>query len=46
MGTAVTGERLALINEKYHSQANVSITDVYKNNQPAGTQVTIKLPLE
>ncbi|MEO7523445.1 MAG: hypothetical protein ABIT58_05085, partial [Ferruginibacter sp.] len=46
MGTAVTGERIALINEKYQSKANVTITDLYNNNQPAGTQVIIKLPLE
>lgn len=46
MGTEVTGERIALINEKYQSKANVTITDLYNNNQPAGTQVTIKLPLE
>ncbi|MEO6819602.1 MAG: histidine kinase [Ginsengibacter sp.] len=46
MGTAVTGERIALINEKYQSKADVTITDLFKNNQPSGTQVTIKLPLE
>ena len=47
LGTKVTGERIALINEKFKSRADVTITDLYdNNNEPAGTQVTIKLPLE
>ena len=45
-GIRVTAERIALIKEKYSIDANVSIIDLKDpNNQPAGTQVTIKLPL-
>ncbi|MGJ7031015.1 sensor histidine kinase [Niabella hirudinis] len=45
-GTQITGERIALINEKYGMGATVTTTDLYDtNNRPAGTLVTIKLPL-
>jgi Ni,Fe-hydrogenase maturation factor len=46
LGTKVTGERIALINEKFKSNATVVINDLYNNNEAAGTQVIIKLPLE
>ena len=47
LGTKVTGERIALINEKFKSRADVTITDLYDtNHEPSGTQVIIKLPLE
>lgn len=46
IGTKLTEERIALINEKYEvHKAIVEIIDLYKNNEPAGTQVTIKLPI-
>jgi signal transduction histidine kinase len=45
-GTRVTGERIALIKEKYGVEASVVITDLFdQQNQPAGTQVIITLPL-
>lgn len=45
-GTRVTGERIALINEKYGAGAEAVITDLFSpQQQPAGTLVTIKLPI-
>lgn len=45
-GTQITGERIALINEKYGMDAQVATSDLYDaHHQPAGTLVTIKLPL-
>ena len=45
-GMKVTSERLALINQIYKSGANVTIHDLADSNgQPAGTRVTIKIPL-
>ena len=46
-GMKVTSERLALINTKYKTGANVTITDIFDNDgAPAGTTVTIKIPIE
>ncbi|WP_300597008.1 histidine kinase [Niabella sp.] len=44
-GTQITGERMALIKEKYGIAAQVTTTDLYENDQPAGTLVILKLPL-
>lgn len=45
-GMKVTSERLALINQIYKSGANVTIHDLADDNgRPAGTRVTIKIPL-
>ncbi len=45
-GMKVTSERLALINTKYKTGANVTITDIFDNNgAPAGTRVTLKIPI-
>ncbi len=45
-GTKVTSERLDLINKMYKTEANVTIEDVIKNNEVAGTLVTINIPFE
>ncbi len=46
-GTIVTGERIALINQKYKAGAEVIITDLFNaEHQAAGTLVTIKLPIK
>jgi tetratricopeptide (TPR) repeat protein len=45
-GTKVTSERLELINKLYKTEASVTTTDVLKNNEVAGTLVTIKIPFE
>ncbi|MFL9484288.1 DUF3856 domain-containing protein [Chitinophagaceae bacterium LWZ2-11] len=46
-GTLVTAERLALLNEKYQSGAEVQISDLEdEDNRPSGTLVTIKLPIK
>lgn len=46
-GTKLTSERIALINEKYKTGAEVIITDLSDENaQPCGTLVTIKLPVK
>jgi Histidine kinase len=43
-GTKVTSERLALINKLYKTEASVTTDDIIKNNEVAGTLVTIKIP--
>ncbi|MDN3657837.1 histidine kinase [Ferruginibacter paludis] len=46
-GTQITGERIALINEKYQLSAEVKTTDLYNDlSQPSGTLITIKLPIK
>ena len=46
-GMKVTSERLALINTKSKNSANVTITDMFDNfGAPAGTRVTLKIPIE
>jgi hypothetical protein len=46
-GTKITGERIALINEKYGLTATVKITDLYNEaGQPNGTLVTLNLPIK
>ncbi len=46
-GMKLTSERLALINRVYRTGANVSIFDLTgSNGEAAGTQVSIKIPLE
>jgi len=46
-GTRLTAERIALINEKYKTSAQIIITDLFdSNNNPCGTNVTIKLPVK
>jgi sensor histidine kinase YesM len=46
-GMKVTSERLALINTKYKTGANVTITDLLANEgTPTGTLVTLKIPIE
>lgn len=45
-GTRLTAERIALINEKYKTSAQIIIDDLYDvNNNACGTRVTIKLPI-
>ncbi len=45
-GMKVTSERIALINQIYKTGANVSIHDLlHDNGQPAGTLVTIQIPV-
>ncbi len=45
-GMKVTSERIALINQIYKTGADVSIHDLVDNNgRPAGTQVTIQIPV-
>lgn len=46
-GTRLTGERIALLNEKYQTGAGVTIADLFDaNHESSGTLVTIKLPLK
>jgi LytS/YehU family sensor histidine kinase len=46
-GTKITGERIALINEKYGLTATVNIKDLYNEaGQPSGTLVTLNLPIK
>lgn len=45
-GTKITEDRIRLLNEKYKSNAEIYITDLTDtDNIPAGTLVTIKIPL-
>ncbi len=45
-GTQITGDRIALFNEKHKSDASVTITDLYDDQQvAAGTLVTLKILL-
>jgi tetratricopeptide (TPR) repeat protein len=45
-GMKVTSERIALINQTYKTGANVTLHDlVHNDGQPAGTQVTIQIPV-
>ena len=46
IGTKITGERIALLNERQHQSAHVDIVDEFTDGQAAGTIVTIKLPLK
>jgi LytS/YehU family sensor histidine kinase len=47
LGTKITGERIALINEKFGHSATVNIKDIFaENNLPKGTLVTINLPIK
>ena len=46
-GMKVTSERLALTNAKYKTGASVTFTDLFDNyGAPAGTRVTLKIPIE
>ena len=46
-GMKVTSERLALTNARYKTCASVTLTDLLTNNgAPAGTRVTLKIPIE
>jgi sensor histidine kinase YesM len=43
-GTQITGDRIALFNEKHKSDASVTITDLYDDDRVAtGTLVTLKI---
>lgn len=46
IGTKITGERIALLNERQQHGADVHIADDFTDGQPSGTTVTIKLPLK
>lgn len=46
-GMKITEERISLINQKYRTAASVIVKDLYdEQQQPAGTEVTIKIPVE
>lgn len=46
-GMKITQERISLINQKYRTEASVAIEDLYDDQQqPAGTEVIIKIPIE
>jgi LytS/YehU family sensor histidine kinase len=44
-GMELLSKRFKLLNEEYSSDINTTITDVIKNNEVAGTMVTIKVPV-
>ena len=45
-GLKVTGERIALINQLYHTRTQVVINDLADaNGQPAGTEVILQIPI-
>jgi hypothetical protein len=45
-GLKMTSERIALVNQLYHTHTNVQIEDLMDaEGQPAGTEVTIQIPL-
>jgi LytS/YehU family sensor histidine kinase len=45
-GMKVTSERIALVNRIYHTTTSISIHDLVDGDgQPAGTEVTLKIPL-
>lgn len=45
-GTKVSAERLELINEKYKTEAEINITDLYdEQGHASGTSVHIKIPI-
>jgi sensor histidine kinase YesM len=47
LGTRLTAERIALINEKYMTNAVVAIDDLYDETlTPLGTRVTIQLTIK
>ncbi len=41
----ITKERLDLLNEKYGTNASVSVNDLYENGNASGTEVTLKIPI-
>lgn len=41
----ITKERLELMNEKYGTNASVTVKDLYQNGLPCGTEVTLKIPV-
>ena len=46
-GLKVTEERLQILNQVYHVQASVFIIDLLSdNNNPAGTQVTLRMKIK
>lgn len=45
-GMKMTGERIALINQVYHTQTDVQIYDLTNvQGQPAGTEVVLRIPI-
>ncbi|MBC8153224.1 MAG: tetratricopeptide repeat protein [Bacteroidetes bacterium] len=45
-GLKMTGERIALINQVYHTQTDVQIHDLTnQQGQPAGTEVVLRIPI-
>lgn len=45
-GLKMTSERIALVNQLYHTHTNVQIEDLMDaEGQPAGTEVTIQIPI-
>ncbi|MBW6497619.1 MAG: histidine kinase [Bacteroidales bacterium] len=46
VGMSITADRIAIIKSLYSSDAKISITDLHDHHhQPAGTKITIMLPL-
>jgi tetratricopeptide (TPR) repeat protein len=45
-GMELLSKRFKLLNEEYSSDINTTTTDVIKNNEVAGTLVTIKVPVD
>ena len=45
-GMELLSKRFKLLNDEYGSEVNTTITDVIKNNEVAGTLVTVKVPVK
>lgn len=45
IGIALTKERLANFSKNFTNMHSLNIIDLYKNNNPSGTQVILKIPL-
>ena len=46
MGMELLNKRIKLLNKEYSSTIQTDITDVMKNNEIAGTLVSVKIPIK